>query len=31
VNEIDKAAMKDNVRDEIEQERKNKDIYDNAS
>ncbi len=31
VNEIDKAAMKDNVRDEIEQERKNKDIHDNAS
>ncbi len=31
VNEINKAAMKDNVRDEIKQERKNKDIYDNAS
>jgi len=31
VNEIDKAAMKDNVRDEIEEERKNKDIHDNAS
>jgi len=31
VNEIDKAAMKDNLRDEIEQERKNKDIHDNAS
>ncbi len=31
VNEIDKAAMKDNVRDEIEQKRKNKDIHDNAS
>ncbi len=31
VNEIDKAAMKDNVRDEIEQEWKNKDIHDNAS
>ena len=31
VNEINKAAMKDNVRDEIEQERKNKDIHDNAS
>jgi len=31
VNEIDKAAMKNNVRDEIEQERKNKDIHDNAS
>ena len=31
MNEIDKAAMKDNVRDEIEQERKNKDIHDNAS
>ncbi len=31
VNEIDKAAMKDNVRDEIEQERKNKNIHDNAS
>ena len=30
-NEIDKATIKDNVRDEIEQERKNKDIYDNAS
>jgi hypothetical protein len=31
VNEINKAAMKDNVKDEIEQERKNKDIHDNAS
>ncbi len=31
VNEIDKAAMKDNVRDKIEQERKNKDIHDNTS
>jgi len=31
VNEIDKAAMKDNIRDEIEQERKNKNIHDNAS
>jgi len=31
VNEINKAAMKDNVRDEIEQEWKNKDIHDNAS
>ncbi len=30
-NEINKAAMKDNVRDEIEQEWKNKDIHDNAS
>ncbi len=30
VNEINKAAMKDNVKDEIEQERKNKDIHDNA-
>ena len=30
-NKIDKAAMKDNVRDEVEQERKNKDIHDNAS
>ena len=30
-NEIDKAAMKDNVRDEIKQERKNKDIHDNTS
>ncbi len=31
VNEIDKAAMKNNVRDKIEQERKNKDIHDNTS
>ncbi len=31
VNEINKTAMKDNVKDEIEQERKNKDIHDNAS
>ncbi len=31
VNEINKAAMKDNVKDEIEQKRKNKDIHDNAS
>ena len=31
VNEINKAAMKDNVRDEIKQEQKNKDIHDNAS
>jgi len=31
VNEIDKAVMKDNVRDEIKQEQKNKDIHDNAS
>ncbi len=31
VNEIDKAAMKDNVIDKIEQERKNKDIHDNTS
>ncbi len=31
VNKIDKAAIKDNVRDEIEQEWKNKDIHDNAS
>ncbi len=31
VNKIDKAAMKDNVRDKIKQERKNKDIHDNAS
>ncbi len=30
-NEINKAAMKDNVKDEIEQEWKNKDIHDNAS
>ncbi len=30
-NEINKAAMKDNVKDEIEQEQKNKDIHDNAS
>ncbi len=30
VNEIDKAAMKDNVKDEVEQEWKNKDIHDNA-
>ncbi len=30
-NEIDKAVMKDNVRDKIEQEWKNKDIHDNAS
>jgi len=30
VNEINKAAMKDNVKDEIKQEHKNKDIYDNA-
>ncbi len=31
VNKINKAAIKDNVKDEIKQERKNKDIYDNAS
>jgi hypothetical protein len=31
VNDIDKAAMKKNVRNEIEQERKNKKIHDNAS
>ncbi len=31
VNEINKAAMKDNVKDKIEQEWKNKDIHDNAS
>jgi len=31
VNEIDKVVMKDNVKDEIKQERKNKDIHDNAS
>ncbi len=31
VNEINKAAMKDNVRDEIKQKQKNKDIHDNAS
>ncbi len=31
VNEINKAMMKNNVRDEIKQEWKNKDIHDNAS
>ncbi len=31
VNEIDKAVMKDNVKDQVEQERKNNDIHDNAS
>ncbi len=31
VNEIDKTVMKDNVKDEIKQEWKNKDIHDNAS
>ncbi len=31
VNEIDKAVMKDNVRNEIEQKQKNKNIHDNAS
>ncbi len=31
VNEIDKTVMKDNVRDQVEQERKNNDIHDNAS
>jgi hypothetical protein len=30
-NDINKAAMKKNVRDEIKQERKNKRIHDNAS
>ncbi len=30
VNEINKAVMKDNVRNEIKQEWKNKDIHDNA-
>ncbi len=30
-NKIDKAAMKDNVRDEIKQKQKNKEIHDNAS
>jgi hypothetical protein len=29
-NDINKVAMKKNVRDEIEQERKNKRIHDNA-
>jgi len=31
VNDINKAAMKKNVKDEIEQKRKNKKIHDNAS
>ncbi len=31
VNEINKAVMKDNVKDEIEQKWKNKDIHDNTS
>jgi hypothetical protein len=30
-NDINKAAMKKNVKNEIEQERKNKRIHDNAS
>ncbi len=30
VNEINKATIKDNVKDEIKQERKNKDIHDNS-
>jgi hypothetical protein len=30
-NDINKAARKKNVKDEIEQERKNKKIHDNAS
>ncbi len=31
VNETDKAVMKDNVRDQVEQECKNKSMHDNAS
>ncbi len=31
VNETDKAVMKDNVRDQVEQKRKNKSMHDNAS